>query len=205
MPRQTATEDASIDRRWQLARDTYKSGDNAGAIFLLLALEKDGIEQAAVEIGNIYEFGGGGIEKDIEKAHYWYNRAISKFSDSIAYLYQARLYYSNKEYSKALDNLHKITYLNQPGVFYMLGQMHQRGYGVEQNKEKALEYYAKAESKGHVIAGFCAGLILISRFSLLKGIKKCLGALNLTLRYSQDKTEHWRLTVGWRQHSEDAL
>lgn len=192
------TIEASEDRRWRLARESFNSGDYAGAIYQLKALEKDGVEAAAVEIGNIYELGGNEIEKDFDKAKHWYKRAIGLIDDPVAYLCLARVYYAEKKYDLAHKYLLHIISENQPGVYYMLGHMYRYGRGVEKDLAKSMEYYQYAENEGHIIASFLLGLLIIKRGNIINGLKKMLKAVIETSRYSRNRSEYWRLQVGWK-------
>ena len=72
--------------RWALASDAHQKNDKAGALFLLKRLAEDGYVPALVEIANIYEEGGKGVSKDIEKAKEWYQHSIDSAGDPAAYI-----------------------------------------------------------------------------------------------------------------------
>ncbi|QOL26654.1 sel1 repeat family protein [Thalassotalea sp. LPB0316] len=50
-----------------------------------------------------------------------------------------------------------------PEAMSTLGQFYEHGYGVEQNKDKALRYYKKAVKDGSISASFKAGLMYITQ------------------------------------------
>ena len=55
---------------------------------------------------------------------------------------------STKNYSKANSYLQKAANSGHSRGFYLLGEQYQRGLSVQQNNNKAIEYYKKAADLG---------------------------------------------------------
>ena len=63
-----STEHPDDDRVFEAAR-LIDSGDVAGGLFRLHALERSGHPDAGLMIASVYATGGPGVEQDIERAH----------------------------------------------------------------------------------------------------------------------------------------
>lgn len=61
-------------------------------------------------------------------------------------------HYKNKKYAEALEAFQQSANQHDKNGYYFLGFMHEFGYGVEKNIEKAQEYYEVAAKKGHKVA-----------------------------------------------------
>ena len=147
--------DIKIHEQWETAENTFMKGDLAGALFLFKKLEKEGFELALLEIGNIYELGGGGVKTDIEKAIFWYERSISAIYDNpAAHLALGRLYIQSSRTSDLTKAYHHFLKAKgqEMGALYGLGVLFERGLGVEKDKDKAIYYYREAADLGHIMA-----------------------------------------------------
>jgi len=162
-----------IDRRWSLAVDTLRRGDKAGALYLFKALEREGELAALREIGNIMEFGGGGVTKDIDAAIAWYKKAVDRANDAYACIGLARIYYygagGNRDHEKALWYLKLIEDKDYPLVNLLLGKMYRHGNGVPQSIDRAIEYFQKAIAKGSIHAEKELGKLQIQRGKFFSG------------------------------------
>ena len=147
--------DTRIYDQWRTAENTFLKGDLAGALFLLKKLAKEGCELAFLEIGNIYELGGGGVEKNLKKAIAWYERSISEIHENpAAHLALGRLYLQSSEtcdFAKASHHF-LIAKDSEMGALFGLGMLFERGQGVPKSNEKALVYYREAANLGHITA-----------------------------------------------------
>ena len=140
---------------WAKAVKAYKQNNKALAVKLFLELADSGNYAAYKEIGNIYEYGGGGIAKDLVKARYWYELATGEY-DPEGFLSLAKFYYFGLDvpvdYEKAHDLYYQISKTNNPVAYFVLGKMHHLGQGVERDIDKAIGYYNKSAKCGDVYA-----------------------------------------------------
>jgi hypothetical protein len=167
-------EDISLDRRWGTAVNTLRSGDKAGALYIFKSLSKGGEPAACREIGNIYEFGGGGVEQDIREAISWYKEALNKDNDGYACIGLARIYYYGKlgepDYLRALSYLQVVEDNDLPLANLMMGRLYRFGKGVDASHTRAREYYEKAANKGNLFASKELGLLEIESRNYMKGV-----------------------------------
>ncbi|WP_198411177.1 tetratricopeptide repeat protein [Marinimicrobium alkaliphilum] len=159
----------------------FNSGDFSGALFIFKRLAKEGCSTALVEVGNIYELGGGGIEKDVDKAIQWYNYSIESLDDPKAHLCLARAYLqrgkTDDDYRRAYEHLSLLEDSEEMGAFYGLGLMYAHGIWVPKDVSTAMKYYRKAYGLGHLMA-FRNFAFLTMKFNPIKGgilwLKSCL-------------------------------
>jgi len=194
--------ETSQDNCWQSAKKRFESGDRAGALYLLRTLAQEGVADAYVEIGNIYQLGGGGVDKDPKQARRWFERAAQEANDPVAYFYLGRLYYVGegveRDFEKAFEYLSKLEHLQQPAVHYLIGRMFEYGEGVPRNLAKARAYYAKASVGGHLLATSALGWIFLRQGRIVKAIGHLLKAYIAAFRSYGDRNQRWRTAVGWK-------
>ena len=147
----------SHETKWLQAVGVFEEGDLAGALFLFKKLAHEGCAPALIEIGNIYELGGGGVKQDLEIAKRWYRYAVDIIDDARAHLALGRLYLqtgtSNSDFSKARFHLNNLIEHNcHRGAYFGLGMIYHFGLGVSRDLEKAEEFYILAVEQGHVLA-----------------------------------------------------
>lgn len=146
----------SPNQRLQVAMNSYAREDYAAALPRFLALIDEGCSDAYVFVGSIYEMGCGGVNQDLEKASFYYQKSVEEFGAVEAYLALARFYYFGKgvdqDYKKALDYYSIVDEeSHHPVAALMLGRMHQYGHGVEKDMVKAKAYYETTANKGYVM------------------------------------------------------
>ncbi|WP_317930585.1 tetratricopeptide repeat protein [Halioxenophilus sp. WMMB6] len=170
-----------FDGRWIDAVDLYRKGDKTGALFRFKKLAQEGCAAALVEIGNIYERGGGGVSSDVFEAEVWYLRSVEVLDDPKAHLALGRIYLDFSGFSQRFDKAHYHLSLledsSEMGAFYGLGLIYEKGLGVREDVEKALAFYQKAMTLGHIGALRNAARLL---FKIQPGT-----ALKLWLRYTR--------------------
>ncbi len=141
---------------WANAVQTFRKGDKAGALFLFKKLSQQGSLAALLEIGNIYELGGNGVEQDYVEARRWYERAVNEADEIKAYSSLGRLYYCGhgvqQDFSKAFFYFNKLKEENEPGVLYMIGKMYAKGLGVERDIDSALLFLRQSADLGNAVA-----------------------------------------------------
>ena len=145
-------------RRLAVAMDKfYNSDDLSGALKEFVSLIDEGCKDAYFFAGCIYEEGGGNVAKDLEKALFYYQKAIEEAGTVEAYLGLGKFYYYGmgvkQDYAKAFGYYSIVGEdSDNPIAQLMLGKMYQHGHGVNQDLKKAREYYNKAIAKGVVYA-----------------------------------------------------
>lgn len=145
------------DCRWLEAVDTFQRGDRAGALFLFKRLANEGCAPALIEVGNIYELGGGGVHQDYLKAKEWYLHAVEVIDDVNAHLALGRLYLNTGASKSDFHNAHYhfkllIDHNNHMGALYGIGLVYELGLGVDKNYSKAEDNYGRAIEQGHILA-----------------------------------------------------
>jgi TPR repeat protein len=96
---------------------------------------------------------GLGVEKDIDKALYWFKKAgnqdylVSQTSVGDI-LYYGR-YGAKKDYAEALNWYKKAAYLNDVNSQYTIAFMYDHGQGTTFNWKEAFKWYTKAANQGH--------------------------------------------------------
>lgn len=135
----------------------YHSDDLAGALKEFVNLIDEGCKDAYFFAGCIYEEGGADVEKDLEKALFYYQKATEETGAVEAYLGLGKFYYYGmgvkQDYAKAFEYYSIVDKDADNAIAQlMLGKMYQRGQGAKRDVIKAREYYNKAIAKGNVYA-----------------------------------------------------
>ena len=185
------------EERWKKAVETFNSGDYAGALYLFKSFAAEGSTAAYVEIGNIYELGGNGVERDYVEARRWYGLAANKAGEPKAYIALAKLHYFGEggpiDLTKALDLYKKAAAVGEPGAMYVLGHMHRFGVGVARDYGKASEYFRRAADAGHALALRDLALVTVKLGRWREGISLWFRAFWQILRIARVNPDDWRL------------
>ena len=155
-----------FEERWNVIAARFATNDYPGALFMLRAMAEEGEWAAYVEIANLYELGGHGINRDVVEALRWYRRSILEVDDPNAHLGVGRLLYHGdgveRNDERAFYHLTKAG--ERPVAWLLLGLMNQLGRGTPVNLTKAKELYGKAAA-----AGYLMPLTLLGRLEELDG------------------------------------
>lgn len=164
------------DPEWEKAAEAVRRGDMQGALFIFRKIARDGYWAAYLEIGNIYEIGGDGVERNLDEAVAWYWKSIEHMDEPKAHLALARVYMRRKVSDEELRLAHYHLSLlpDEPGALFGLGMLYDFGWGVDQDRRLAIEYYQKALNQGHVMAMRRYSILMIKSGRLLKGISAWL-------------------------------
>jgi TPR repeat protein len=191
-------DDYTLDRLWQKAVTAAEEGDNLGVIFLLKSLADKGVWQALARIGELYEAGGGNLEKNLDEAAKWYRKAIFECDDPVAHLGLGRLYYDNalnfeQDRSKAWHHFQKayINKLPQAGIY--LGIMAYFAATTEEDKNKAQEYFKLAADADYFLAYSYLARIEFARGHIFKGMKLAIKSWLLMIRIAKEDPHDPRL------------
>ncbi|MDX2252506.1 MAG: tetratricopeptide repeat protein [Nitrospira sp.] len=125
-----------------------KRYEDALAQYALLAEQGD--EYAARWAGWIIYKGLCARNNPQEAIHYYLLAAQS--GSTVAWFDLAAMYARVGEYQKAIEWYERSAAEGYLPALYRLGRCYQSGKGVNQNEEKALAYFEKAASQGHIFA-----------------------------------------------------
>jgi len=145
-------------RRLEAAMEKfYNSDDLSGALKDFIGLIEDGCKDAYFFAGCIYEEGGRGVAKNLEKALFYYQKAIEETGAVEAYLGLGKFYYYGigvkQDYAKAFGYYSVVDEDTDNAIAQlMLGKMYQYGHGTKKDLQKARSYYDRAIGKGNVYA-----------------------------------------------------
>lgn len=132
----------------------YDAGDFTGAfnVWLPIAQEND---LAAMRNVAILLREGKGVEKDAQRALYFFERA-GRAGLVSAQVNTAFMYLNGEgtaqDYKTASFWFHAAAVAGVPAARYNLGVLYERGLGVEQDPARALAWYALAAQTGHELA-----------------------------------------------------
>lgn len=188
-----------MDLEWNEAVKLFKQGDLSSSLKLFKRIEEKGSLAALVEIGNIYELGGEGVQKDFITARYWYERAYNEANSKRAILALGRIYYIGngveRDHKKAFEYFSLLKDQDEAGAHFILGVMNQFAQGTELNVEEAYRHYKTASKLGHVLSQKHLARMMLSRKCYIKGtlllIKSTLHIFLIAIKNPTDR----RLTV----------
>ena len=153
--------------RWHDVADLHDSGDVAGAVFQLKRLADEGFSPALVELGDKYEFGGGGIEVDLTTAAGWYKKSVEAIDDVRSHIGLARIYLQSKELdpdrSLSFYHLKVLADTDIIAGWFGLGLAYQHGIGTDVDLDAAENCFEKAIEKGHLVAGAHLAQVLLAK------------------------------------------
>lgn len=204
--RKTPSDTPSVERTWALAEEAFSRGDKKGALFSFLALARQGEWLAYVEVGNLYEMGGNGVEKNHEEALFWYRKAVFEADDPNAHFALARLYFNGRElqqdYEKAFMHASKAISCKaplqladhyKPMAYAMLAFLYMKGLGTEKNINKAREVLVRGCDEGFVWSMLMLSSLELRRGRFLKWLKLRLKAGQLFAEISKKDLDDPRL------------
>ncbi len=135
---------------YELARQELLDNRQAtSGIDDLLALANQQYPDALFLLGNVYEFGVSGVQKDLKRAFKYYQQAALKWH--LQAQYRLGLFYSNENnlgietnYTKANSWYFLCARLGNLDCITNLAFMYEKGLGVEKNEVLAVELYKSA-------------------------------------------------------------
>lgn len=151
--------------------DIYIKGDSCGtpkneteAFKWYLKAAELGNGKAQIKTGEMY-FNGQGTTRNYDLAYKWFTAAAANPANANNYIVQR--YLDKYTDGKIINDLDIIAAQAQNGDIaaqYKLGEALWHGNGIDQNKEKAMQFMLSAAIKGH--AGAKAMLAVIHRYKL---------------------------------------
>ncbi len=125
---------------------SHYENDNPICFKIFVSLANLGSVEAIAMLGECY-VDGIGVEEDVEKAIYYYDKAIVLGSAN-ALFYKAQLYYIGigveVDHDKAFHLLSKAVLGGCIDATYYLGECHMCGYGTAKDIDKAVMYFLMA-------------------------------------------------------------
>lgn len=107
-----------------------------------------GFVKAQLNLAGLYDSNYGGVKNE-EKAKYWYKRAVEENQHPLAQYKLGRIYYKEKNYSKAFEYLDLAVANNNDDAMVMLAMLFDRGLGVQKNREKSIKLLEAAVKAGN--------------------------------------------------------
>lgn len=185
---------------WEKAHEAASKGDMAGVLFLWKALAEKGVWQLLARIGEAYERGGSGVERNVEQALFWYRRAVYECDDPIGHLGLGRAYYTGaglqQDFGEALNHFRKAHSLGLPEAAICLGLMFLRGHGVVRDLDQAESYFRSAADRSYFVAFYLLASIAFRRGNLIKAIKLFIQGWSLARRILKTEPSDSRLLLG---------
>lgn len=172
--------------------DLIESGQHAEALEATIKLIDEGNVTAYVIAGFLYDYGNKELERDIDKAKFYYEKAVEENGDVEAFLGLGRIYYYglgvHPDYEMAYKIYSKVeSESDLPITYLMLGKMFDLGKGVDQDKEKAKYYYNYAAEHGLVFAKRNLALVQLGQGKIFRGLTGLVGAILFGMSISLTK------------------
>ena len=147
----------------QNAIDLFDRGTADLALAEFTKLIDQGHDEAFSFLGNLYEVGGRGVDRDYAKAKFYYEKAVERTGAVAAYLGLIRIYYYGfgvqKDCCKALEYCRILAEeIENPYANLYIGKMYMDGCCTEKNLEASKEYFKKAWNAGYVFGLTYLGL-----------------------------------------------
>jgi TPR repeat protein len=187
-------EDNVLDPLWARADDAARERDMKALLSAWHALAEKGVWQICSSIGTMYERGADGVEKDITKAMYWYERAIREGDDPIAHVGLGKAHYEglglNQDFAAARKHFEKAYSASLPEAGIYLGMMYQAGIAIDRDAGRAEECFKFAADAGYFLAYFKLARLALDKHRYFRAAALCLRGWLLGLRVSrQDPTD----------------
>jgi TPR repeat protein len=190
-------EEDPLESLWSKAYEASARGDYPGVLFVWKALAEKGVWQIEARIGELYERGAIGVEKDTQQALHWYRKAVFDGDDAVAHVGLGRAYYTGtgveRDFIAALEHFRKAFASNLPEAAIYLGLMYYRGTGVQRNVQRAEEYFFVAAKANYPAAYSYLARIALDRGRLFKAVKLFVKGAILGVRVARKDTDDPRL------------
>lgn len=125
------------------------------ALAEFVRLIDQGCDDAFSYVGHIYECGGRNVDRDYEKARFYYDQSVERIGSVAAYLGLIRIYYRglgvDRDFCMAFKYCNILSEdADHPYANFYIGKMYMDGNCVPQNFDKAKVYFKKAWDGGYV-------------------------------------------------------
>ncbi|EFC43263.1 predicted protein [Naegleria gruberi] len=119
-------------------------------------------------LGNCY-LEGSGLEKDIKKAQYWFEKSALK-GNAYGQFGVASCHDENHSYTKAFEWYKKAADHGDSNALFNVAYCYEWGEGVEKDLSKSFEWFLKSAEKGDAEAQYRIGM----RYTMGKGVERDL-------------------------------
>ncbi len=186
------------DQRLDEALRLCNAGQFSAALVCLVRLIDEGCDEAYYYAGRIYEEGGKGVERDLAKAFFYYEKSAQEHGSVEGCVALGRLYYFGigvaPDYQKAFELLKLAADdANHAVAQMMLGQMYAFGHGVRQSTVAAREYFQKAGEQGYVFPLSALSALEWRSRNYWESVKLRIKAIWLAIRISWKDSSDERL------------
>ena len=170
-------------------------GDFRSVVKLYKRLDALGIPIITARIGEFFECGAIGLEKDLGEAKMWYQKAVSDSDDPIAHLGLGRIYFvgsggTPKDLAQSREHLQKAFANNLPQAGIHLGIMSMFGEGAEKNADEAERFFLAAANARFPIAYLYLSDLAAASGRILKAIEMRIRFLMLTFILTFQDKDH---------------
>jgi TPR repeat protein len=201
---QDGKSDDALEPLWDKAQHAADTGDMPGLLFVWQALADKGVWQIYARIGWLYELGAKGVQKDVEKALYWYRKAVYEGDDPVGHVGLGRAHYegvgAKQDFAAALKHFEKAYAHGLPDAAIYLGMMYHSGLGTARNLGKAKACFDLAASQDYFYAYIKLARIAFEENRYIRGLNLWLKGLLLGLRLAKGKAQDPRLLgIKWPQ------
>lgn len=195
-----------IIETWEIASESFRQGERKHALAELLEAAERGEWVAYCEIGHLYEMGGGGVERNLEKAVSWYRRSVFEAGDPHAHLGLARLHFKGegveRDYEKSLFHARKAlvasgaVQLNERYrvmAYVMLATIYGEGLVSPRDREKAKALLNEAAAEGYVWPVYLLANMELKACRLLRWFALRMKAARMVVKLSKTNPDDPRL------------
>jgi hypothetical protein len=162
-------EQGDVNSQWDLCWEYYESGDDEKQLYWARKAAENGHPRALWRLGDLYEWGDCGLQRDLQKAIEYYQLAANA-GDASGYYSLADSYYmghvSGKGWSDALELFKKSESIKSKAQTqeriarcYYYGDT--RNNNVGSDIQQAIEWYEKAIAQDEPTAQFHYATLLI--------------------------------------------
>lgn len=196
----------NINNTWEIASESFRLGDRKRALAEFLEAAERGEWVAYSEIGHLYEMGGGGVERNLDKAVSWYRKSVFEADDPHAHLGLARLHFKGegveRDYEKSVFHARKALAASGPVrlneryrvmAYVMLATIYGEGLIKPKNREKAKALLSEAAQEGYVWPVYLLANMELKACRLLSWFTLRMKAANLVVKLSKIDPEDPRL------------
>ena len=155
-----AAQNGDANAQHKLALNYLKKQENKKAFdWFLKAAKQDNVE-SQYYLGWMYHYGKG-VTKDLVQAEKWYKKAVNQKHGPSMFLL-ATIYQSNEANFQNYEEALKLyRYLAENNNFSLaqgqLGEMYEKGQGVDANEQMAIKWYTRAAENGDVYSQYLLG------------------------------------------------
>jgi len=176
----------SSNIRWRKASDCVSSGRLKEALDIFESLLEDGDLGVYTEIGNLFELGGGGIERNLDTARKWYMKSIEETDDDYGYVLMARLalngFTDAGTPDDAIEYLRIADSTNNELATLFLGLIYYFGGPVPKDMDCAAKFLKKSSEQGYLLSQRLLSVVEIQQGHIIHGLR-----LNIKARWQAYK------------------